>query len=71
MWYRLSAESHLNEAERVVLLHQALDSAADLLQPGLVLTDPGDVLLNGRAVCVPVSAAASSKPADETQDFGL
>lgn len=38
--------AHLNEAIRVAFLHEALDAAADLLQTGLVLADPGDVLLN-------------------------
>lgn len=40
------SEAHLDEAERVVLMHEAFDATADFLETSLVLTDPGDVLLD-------------------------
>ena len=63
--------AHLDEAERVVLVHEVLQAAADLLQPGLVLADPGDVLLDGRPVGVAVSLRAFPQSGDEAENFGL
>lgn len=65
----LSLSSHLNEAERVVFLHKAFDATADLLETGLVVADPGDVLLNSRPVGVAVSASAFAQSHDEAEDF--
>lgn len=67
----LSQRFDLDEAERVALLHEALDAAADLLQARLVLADPGEVLLDQRAVGVALRARALTQPGDEAQDFGL
>lgn len=67
----VSNASHLDEAERVVLLQEALEAAADLLEAGLVLADPGDVLLDRRPVGVAVSARGLVQSADEAENFGL
>lgn len=66
-----SDASHLDEAERVVFLHEAFDATADLLQTGLVLADPGDVLLNRRPIGVTMSACAFPQSGDEAEHFGL
>lgn len=63
--------SHLDEAERVVLLHEAFEATADLLETGLVLADPGDVLLNCWPIGVTMSACAFSQSGDEAEYFGL
>lgn len=63
--------THLDEAERVVFRHKAFDATADLLETGLVLADPGDVLLNRRPVGVTVSTCAFSQSGDEAVHFGL
>lgn len=65
------AASHLDEAEGVVLLHEALDAAADLLETRLVLADPGDVLLDCRPVGVIVSARDIPISADEAKHPGF
>ena len=65
------AASHLDEAEGVVLLHEALEATADLLETRLVLADPGDVLLDCRPVGVIVSARDIPKSADEAKHPGL
>lgn len=67
----LSDASHLDEAERVVFLHEAFDATADLLETGLVLADPGDVLLNRRPVGVTMSARAFLQSGYEVEYFGL
>ncbi len=67
----LSEVSHLDEAERVVFLHEAFDAAADLLETSLVVTDAGDVLLNRRPVGVTVSARVFPQSDDEVEHFGL
>lgn len=59
---------HLDEAERVVFLHEGLDAGAGVLQTGLVLADPGDVFLNGRPVGVTVRARAFPQSAGEGED---
>lgn len=66
-----SDASHLDEAERVVFLHEAFDSAADLLETSLVLADPGDVLLNRLPVGVALSARAFLQSGDELAHFCL
>lgn len=62
---------HLDEAERVVFLHEGLDVAAGVLQTGLVLADPGQVLLNGRPVSVTVRACAFLQNTGEGEDRRL
>lgn len=67
----LSDESHLDEAERVVFLHEAFDATADLLETSLVLADPGDVLLNRLPVGVALRACALLQSGDELAYFCL
>lgn len=62
---------HLDEAERVVFLHEGLDAGAGILQTGLVLADPGDVFLNGRPVGVTVRVCAFPQSAGEGEDRRL
>lgn len=62
---------HLDEAERVVFLHEGLDAGAGILQTGLVLADPGDVFLNGRPVGVTVRVCAFPQSAGEGEDRHL
>lgn len=67
----LSKALHLNEAERVVFLHEAFDATADLLKTGLVLAYPGDVLLNRQPIGVTMTARAVLQSGDEVEYFGL
>lgn len=67
----LSDASHLDEAERIVFLHEAFDSTADLLETSLVLADPGDVLLNRLPVGIALSARAFLQSGDELAYFCL
>jgi len=63
--------SHLDETEGVVFLHQAFHATADLLETSLVLTDPGDILLNRWPVGVTLGVRALSQSGDEAEHFGL
>lgn len=68
--HRCVHASHLQEREGIVFQHEALDAPANLLQSGLVLADPGDVLLDHGPTDVPVSVTALLQSADELVDFG-
>lgn len=63
--------AYLHKAEGVALLHEAFDAAAHLVEAHLVLTDPGDVLLNGRAVDLALGASEFSQCDDEALHSGL
>lgn len=67
---QLHHDSHLDEREGVVFLHETLDAVADLLQTNLVLADPGNVLLDHGPTDVPVSVTTLLQPADVPVHFG-
>lgn len=67
----LSKASHLNEAERVIFLHEAFNATADLLETGLVLAYLGDVLLNRWPIGVTLTARVVLQSGDEVKYFGL
>lgn len=62
---------HLNEAEGVIFLHEALEATADLLETSPVLADPGDVLLNRLLIVVTMSPRVCLQSGDEAEYFGL
>lgn len=62
---------HLDEAERVVFLHEAFNAAANLLKTSLVLADLGNVLLYHRPIDVPMSVNAFLQSGYEVEYLGL